>query len=354
MTTLPVRPGPDQARIAARAFGCHAGARLVPVVGGHINESYRAVTPPGGLLLQWINPAVFPDPDAVQDNVELVVAHLHAADPAGGWPALQRAADGRQRVRTEAGLWRAFVWLPDCDQHERPEGGREAAAGGAAFARFVNVLGTLDAARLRPILPGFHDLAARLDALDRVVADAAGPRLDAAAACLDRVATARGHRLAEQPAGVTRVIHGDTKFSNLLFRAHGREAVAVDYDTVMAGYLAWDFGDLLRSAASRGAEDDPDGGEVDDGALFACADGYLATLRGHRDAAERDTMAAAPAGMAFMLGVRFLTDHLAGDTYFRIDRPEQNLDRARHQLALATALDQHRPALRQHLDRLPS
>ena len=352
MTATLVRPGPDQARIAARAFGYGSGARIVAVVGGHINESYRVEARNGGILLQWINPAVFSDPDAVQDNVELIVRHLRAADPEGKWPELRRAADGRERVRTATGLWRAFGWLPDCVQYARPEAVVDAGRGAAAFARFVAVLATLDAARLRPTLSGFHDLAARLNVLDGAVVDAERPRLDAAAACLEIVAATRGSRLSQQPAGAVRVIHGDTKFSNLLFRSRGREAVAVDYDTVMPGYLAWDFGDLLRSAASSAAEDDPGGGRVDERILFACADGYLGTLRDGCDAAERDAMAAAPAGMAFMLGVRFLADHLTGDRYFRIHRPGQNLDRARHQLALAAALDQHQPALRQRLEPL--
>lgn len=332
------RPTLEDARRIGRCFGLEADSEdsIAVVAGGHINESFRIETADGALLLQWINPAVFPRPHAVADNVACVLDHLAAADPDGGWPTLASTTDGRRRVEDEQGLWRALRWLPDRLQLERPNHPAEARVGAGAFGRFLTLLGDLDPARLQPVLPGFHDLDRRLQDFDAALAAAAPIRRQQAAALLQQVAEDRdGHRLPVM-AGQERVIHGDTKFANLLFTADRRAALAVDYDTVMPGALWMDFGDMLRSAASVGAEDDPAGGRVADAMLQAATEGFRQALA--VDAAEATVLAAGPARMAFMLGVRFLTDFLTGDRYFRIRHPQQNLHRAQHQLGLSREL----------------
>lgn len=181
--------------------------------------------------------------------------------------------------------------------------------------------------RMKPVLPDFHDLETRLADFDAALSEASPRRRDQAGPLLELVAAV---------TGTQRIIHGDTKFSNLLFTADRSAAIAVDYDTVMPGALWMDFGDMLRSVASIGAEDDPNGGRIADDMLRAATQGYREALT---DAsAEASSLATAPARMAFMLGVRFLTDFLTGDRYFRIHRPRQNLDRAQHQLGLAREL----------------
>lgn len=330
------RPGLADAERVAAAFG--AGQPVEPVSGGHINDSYRIAAGDGLLLLQWINPEVFPDPDAVADNVACVLDHLARHDPDGGWPAVAVACAGGHKVHDASGVWRALTFLPDRVRIDRPNDPAEARVGAAGFARFVRALRDLDPAQLEPVLPGFHDLERRLAALDAAVAQASPTRLGDVGRCLEAAAGLRERFGADPVPAPLRIIHGDTKFSNLLFTADRGRALAVDYDTVMAGALAWDFGDLLRSAASSGVEDDPEGGTLREPILAAAARGYLAVLGADLGEAERAALPAAPAQMAFMLGVRFLTDFLEGDRYFRVTRRQQNLDRAQHQLALADAL----------------
>lgn len=338
----------DAQRVAAR-YGVTGAVELV--AGGHINESFRVEVQGGSLLLQWLNPAVFPDPDAVQDNVEAVLCHLEAKDPDAGWPGPARTLDGALRTQDATGLWRALRWLPDRVQLERPGDRHEARCGAGGFARFVSALADFDPQGLHPVLPGFHDLTARLEAFDRALVQASPTRCGEARAAVESVLELREqHAQGSEPSPYSRVIHGDTKFTNLLFAADRSTALAVDYDTVMPGRLAWDFGDMLRSAASTGAEDDPAGGRVRDAILEAAALGYLDGLEGHLSTAERSALPSAPAHMAFMLGVRFLTDFLLGDHYFRIRRPGQNLDRARHQFALAQALAQRADVIARLLD----
>jgi len=328
------RPSLAVARRIGQCFDIEGEIELV--AGGHINESFRMEGSGRTLLLQWINPEVFPHAGAVADNVECVLDHLAVRDPGGGWPTLATTADGSRRVQDEYGLWRALSWLPDRVQLERPDSFEAARIGAGAFGHFTALLADLHPARLQPVLPGFHDLGARLADYDAALMEATSERREQAAPLLEQLAADReAHRVAAV-TGTQRVIHGDTKFANLLFTADRSAAIAVDYDTVMPGALWMDFGDMLRSAASTGAEDDPDAGRIADDMLRDATQGYRETLT--RASAEASSLAAAPARMAFMLGVRFLTDFLAGDRYFRIHRPRQNLERAQHQLGLARDL----------------
>lgn len=341
------RPGVEAARVALAALGLPAGATLEAVTSGHINESWRVALPDGDVLLQWLNHGVFPEADAVQDNAEVVLEHLAAAARQGIVPALLAAPDGARRVRLDSGLWRAFDWLPGRDVHERPADAGMARRAGAALGRVLHDLRALPAERVRPVLARFHDLDVRLADFDAACSAASAERRTEAAPLLARIDAERESRRAAAPSGEgARVLHGDPKFTNFLVPRDGQRPFAlVDWDTVMVGPLAWDLGDFLRSAASRGREDDPAGAGVDVVFLEAGARGFLDGLAETLTATERRAFVAAPAHMAFMLAVRFLTDHLAGDRYFRVRRPRQNLARARTQLALVDGFDAARDAL---------
>ncbi|MEE4302207.1 MAG: phosphotransferase, partial [Pseudomonadales bacterium] len=342
------RPDIEAARAALAALRLPGDARLEAITSGHVNESWHVHVPGDEVLLQWLNHGVFPEADAVQDNVETVLDHLDGGMPRLAVPTLRRAVDGARRVRCESGLWRAFAWLPGRVVHAWPGDAALARAAGVALGAALHALGALPADRIRPVLARFHDLEARLDDLDEVRSGATAQRLADAAVLLARVDDEREARRKRAPLALPpRVLHGDPKFTNFLFPATGTGAVAlVDWDTVMVGPLAWDLGDFLRSAACRGGEDDPGGARVDAELLCAGASGFLEGLAEPLASAERSALVAAPAHMAFMLAVRFLTDHLAGDRYFRVRRPRQNLDRASAQLALVDGFDAAEDVLR--------
>lgn len=344
MTEPVQRPGCGDARHAAQVFGVTRIDQLEPLVGGHINESFYLRGNCGEWLLQWLNPAVFTALNAVQSNVEVVLGYLAAHDGNSGWPRLQRSPDGALAIMAgRSGLWRAYDWLGGRQALLQPRTPVEAREGGAAFAHFASALQDLQPEQLCDVLPGFHDLEARLQQLQRAQRSASAARLAASGDWRQRVWQQAPRRLARAPQARRRVIHGDTKFANLLFDADSGSALAIDYDTVMAGPLAWDFGDMLRSIASGARESEAPPGPRLQELLEACARGYLAGVRSWTSLAERRAMKVAPAYMAFMLGVRFLTDYLAGDLYFRIQHDQHNLDRARHQLQLADRLQQFEP-----------
>lgn len=323
------------ARLAARFGGPVRAVR--PFGGGHINETFLAGTPAGDLVVQRINTAVFGDPEAVTGNIVAVVRHLGGAlvpEPAA-------TSAGEWLVQDQSGWWRAWRRAAGVTGVNSLVALRSA---GALLGRFHGRLAGLDPAVLCETLPGFHNPARRLDALRAVVAaDPCGrvagvePEIEAAVAD-ERLATMAAALMARVPR---RVAHFDAKLDNILFR--GEEAVClVDLDTLMPGAWFWDIGDLLRSGSAVGAEDDPDRERA-----AVVPERYEAILEGYREAlsaagvAERPELEAievAGAVVTYEQAVRFLTDWIAGDVYYRISRPTQNLDRARAQLRLLASM----------------
>lgn len=324
-------------RIATRFGGSVAAVQ--PFGCGHINETFLARSPSGDLVLQRINTAIFPDPEAVTANILAVYRHL------GGElvPEPVATSAGEWLVQDGAGWWRAWRRVPG---EGSPPGASPAAlrSAGHLLGTFHGRLADLDPARLTETLPGFHDPERRLEALRAVVAtDPCGrvaevrPEIETALAGEPLVAVAAG--LADRVP--RRVAHFDAKLDNILFR--GEEAVClVDLDTLMPGAWYWDVGDLLRSGSAVGAEDDPD---PDRATLVP--ERYEAILGGYREAmsaagvsARRELQAIEVAGavVTYEQAVRFLTDWIAGDVYYRISRPTQNLDRARAQFRLLASM----------------
>ena len=188
-------------------------------------------------------------------------------------------------------------------------------------------------------LPGFHDPRRRLDALRAAMATDPCTRAASARDEIERVLGAAPlvDRAADLLARVPRrVAHNDAKLDNVLFR--GDEAVClVDLDTIMPGAWFWDIGDLLRTAATRSEEDDPYAA-VDPQLYRAVVDGYRRAAAQVLDPDELDAVESAGAIVTFEQAVRFLTDWIDGDVYYRTTRPGQNLDRARAQLRLLESM----------------
>jgi Ser/Thr protein kinase RdoA (MazF antagonist) len=311
-----------------------------PFGAGHINETFLVESPSGDLVLQRMNPAVFPDPDAVTANILTVYRHLQGLL----MPEPVAAAGGEWLVTDESGAWRAWRRVRGAPRAAGRASIKALCNAAALVGRFHTGLADLDPGGLTETLPGFHDPLRRLEALRAVIAaDPCGrvstvePEIELALAAEPLVGAA-----AEITARVPRrVCHFDAKFDNVLF--DGTQAVClVDFDTVMPGAWFWDVGDLLRSAAGPAAEDDPDLERVvvapeRYGAIVDCYRDSLAVAGvGVRD--ELDALELAGAIVTHEQAVRFLTDWIAGDVYYRISRPEHNLDRARNQLRLLASM----------------
>jgi aminoglycoside phosphotransferase (APT) family kinase protein len=347
--------------LAGRLVACEALQR------GHIHDTFVATLEarrrPARYVLQRLNTGVFRDPEAVMENVVRVTEHQQRALEAAGVPDRERRSlrvlrgrDGRPFHLDEAGrFWRAFPFVEGTVSHERPAHPGQAREAGRAFGRFAAMLRDLPPPALRVTIPGFHDLGGRRAALE--AADREDPvgraralrrELDASRRLGERIAAAL-----DEGALPRRVVHNDCKLNNLLFDAVRDEALCVvDLDTVMEGALLHDFGELARTATNPRPEDEPDPGTVraDLAVHEALLRGYLEGAGSLPTRAEREALPLAGARMAYENSIRFLTDYLLGDVYFRIRRPSHNLDRHRSQLRLAELLLAAQPELRRQLE----
>ena len=323
-------------RVAAR-FGWPR-ASVEAARQGHINETYFVTSDTGPWVLQRVNRSVFADVDAVTANILAVCGHLHHELV----PTPVATADGAWLVHDGDDVWRAFVRVPGAQPLTRPTSGTVEQAAtllGTFHARTAD----LDPDAVTETVPGFHDLGRRVEALRQVVeADPCG-RVRTVTEEIDTVldsAPLAGLAQELSHSAPRRVAHNDAKLDNVLFR-HTTAVCLIDLDTVMPGAWFWDVGDLLRSAATTGAEDDPapETVVVDPGLYHAVLRGYRRGVSaGPVHSVELDALEVAGAIVTYEQAVRFLTDWLAGDLYYRTDRPGQNRDRARAQLRLFASM----------------
>jgi Ser/Thr protein kinase RdoA (MazF antagonist) len=283
------------------------------------------------------------------DNVMRVAEHLRRADPTRRGLEVVRTDDGSVLAYDgdHAAPWRAFRQVPGARSHEVVTAPGVAHEVGRGLGRFLTDIGALPGPPLREPIPGFKDFVRRRQDFEEAVeVDAYGR----AGHCEDEIAALRRHHdlveeLADARAAAKlpeRLVHNDAKANNVLLDEDTGAAVCViDLDTVAPGTVLFDVGDLLRSATVTAPEDAVDVSElgVRDNLLEAALRGYLAEAATVLTDAELALFPLAGPLMAYENAIRFLTDHLAGDTYFRIDRPRHNLDRTRAQLRVLEALE---------------
>ena len=317
---------------------------------GHIHETFRGRFALAGrrpsVIFQRLNLRVFPDPHALMENLLAVTAALRKNL---GSHAARRVL---QAIETRSGdflhrdersdFWRCFEFIGDSRSIDRVNEAGEAFAAAFAFGDFASRLAP-GGVELAELIPGFHDTPARLAHLERAAAlDVRGRRQGVAAELrqVEQLASIASSLVEAQSRGriPTRIAHNDAKINNVLFDAHSGEVLCViDLDTAMPGTPLFDFGDLVRTASCRAAEDTSalESVEMDPELYAALHEGYLAGASGSLSEPETALMPHAGVLIAFETGVRFLTDYLNGDVYFRVHHAEQNLYRARCQLALA-------------------
>jgi hypothetical protein len=339
---------------AARAFaisGEFAGA--APYGSGHINDSYCAIFEHGSAssryLLQRINHHIFKNPVALMENIERVTAHLAtqvADDPDHDRRALRlipTRAGGVLHVDGDGNHWRAYQFIGNATTYNSVQSPEQAFQAARAFGEFQRMLADLPSPRLHDTIPDFHHTPKRFAALEQAIAADVAGRAAAATAEIEFALPRKPlvSRLVE--AGLPeRVTHNDTKINNVLLDdATGEGTCVIDLDTVMPGLAAYDFGDMVRTATSPSAEDERDLSRVNmEFPLFeALARGYLSSAGGFLTPAEKESLAFAGKLITFEIGIRFLTDYLSGDTYFKVHREGHNLDRCRAQFKLLQSIE---------------
>lgn len=339
---------------------------------GHINNTYLSVWNQAGTQVRYthqrINKHVFKNPAEVVENIRHITEHIAsklAADTENGAKVgisrivgtvsvsrrvltLVPARDGRFfYVDRDGEYWRTYLFIEKASTFEQMDSPALAHKVGAAVGIFQQQLSDYSGPPLYETIPDFHNMHSRYEQLDRAVALNTAGRLETVREELAFLEEnrARGMILSDGFAngalkrGIT---HNDTKLNNILFDDATGEAIClIDLDTVMPGTVLFDTGDLIRTAANTACEDENDLSKVHfDCAIFkALIDGYLGTAGGCLTAYEKSLIAESGRTLTQIMAVRFLTDYLNGDIYYKTTRFTHNLDRARTQIALIKSMD---------------
>jgi hypothetical protein len=300
---------------------------------GLINETFLVRTSTYDIVLQRLNLEVFAEPDAVMANITRVSAFVGDASV----PISLRTSKGDWLAHEAGDVWRAWKRVKDAHS-ELVSSPAIARTAGALLGRFHASVAGLDPESIVETIPYFHDLSRRFDALQRAVAEDRAGRVGATRALIDaalsyeRLVGLASETLARVPR---RVAHNDAALANMLF-VSGEAVCLVDLDTLMPTAWFWDVGDLVRTAATAQPEDDPSA-RVDPDLYAAIHEGYRTTAPGMTPT-EIEALDVAGTIVAYEQALRFLTDWLEGDVYYRVVRSHQNIDRARAQLGLVASM----------------
>ncbi len=321
-------------------------AQITPLTLGHINDTFRIhnqnPTYPD-YLLQRINHNIFPDIPLLMSNIQLVTEHLKKnTNSTYQSLSLISCKDGNYFFTDPQGnSWRMYLFFKDLRKFEAEEGLDNIYEGAKAFGHFLRELKTLPVDLIHPTLKDFHNVIFRLNQLKKAVAHGSEERAKQTKSWIDYIFAIAPQMTAIQTAGENgeiplRITHNDTKFDNVLFDAQGKAKAVVDLDTIMPGYVHFDFGDGIRTSISRAAEDEKDLEkiQIDLDRFRAYSRGYLEATKDFLTPSELYYLPRSGALLAYIMGVRFLTDYLNRDVYYKIASPEHNFQRAKAQLEL--------------------
>ncbi len=329
-----------------------------PYGSGHINDTYKVTTVDEGqeynYILQKINTKVFRNPEGLMQNYAGVTEYLSGVISANGGNPLREALslvktlDGKDFYVSDNGeYYRMLVFVENSMSYDKVETPKQFYDSALAFGKFQNMLRDYPAERLFETIPDFHNTEARYKALmDAYIEDRVNRASEVSSEiefAKSRCALASTFENARREGRLPlRVTHNDTKLNNILFDKDTGEALCVvDLDTIMPGYAINDFGDSIRFGATTALEDEVDLSKVNfDIELYEIyVKGFLLGSRGGLSDSELELMPYAAIMMTFECGMRFLTDYLSGDTYFKISRTKHNLDRARNQFKLVSDME---------------
>jgi len=325
---------------------------------GHINDTYAATYDQGGTTVRYIhqrvNHRIFKDPVTLMESIQRVTRHIRDKLVAAGEREVSRktltvipSREGLPYYRDEQGnYWRTYIFVEKgrtYDSLETPEQAYEAAK---AFGQFQRMLVDLPGPRLPETIPDFHHTPKRFETFESVLAADAHNRAKSAKSAIDFALRQKpwiGTLVELQRKGEIpeRITHNDTKINNVIVDDTTKKGICViDLDTIMPGLVLYDFGDMVRTATSPTAEDETDLSKVyvRMPMFEALARGYISTAGEFLTPVEKRYLPFAGRLITFTIGLRFLTDYLAGDVYFKVHREGQNLDRARSQFKLVESI----------------
>ncbi len=338
---------------------------------GHINDTYCIWVDQAGLrvryILQRLAQNVFKQPIPLMENVKRVTDHALGRLLADGCPEARRrtltlipAKDGKPYAQDQEGnVWRVYPFIERARTYDTIETTKQCIEAAKAFGNFQKLTADLPGEPLFETIPDFHNTTKRLAALKEAIAADALGRVKDVQKEIDWYLSREDdcHIVTNYLASgelPLRCTHNDTKLNNVMLDDVTGEGICViDLDTTMPGSAIYDFGDMVRTATSPAAEDEKDTSLVTCRMYMfeALVQGYLDSASSFITPLEKSLLPFSGKLLTMECGIRFLTDYLSGDVYFKIKRPEHNLDRCRTQMALVESIEAQLPAMQQLVDK---
>ena len=357
-------------RKIAATFQCSGElVKIKPYGSGHINDTYRVTFNDSGnerhYILQRVNHNIFKNVPRLMDNIGRIVRHQRAKFESLGATELDRrvltlvpTVDGLDFFQdSEGNFWRIYCFIKGAVGIDVVENTQQAFEAARTFGEFQCQLADLPG-KLYETIPNFHHTRSRYDTLMEAIE--ADPFNRAAKVKADIEFAVAREGLVDTVLDLLasgelpeRVTHNDTKFNNVLIdTATGKGMCVIDLDTVMPGSVLYDFGDMVRTTTNQADEDEPDTSkiEMDINYFEALVKGYLETASGFLTPKERELLPMSGKLISFEIGLRFLTDYLQGDTYFKTHREGQNIDRCRKQFKMVQSMEEQMDAMQRIVD----
>jgi Ser/Thr protein kinase RdoA (MazF antagonist) len=332
----------------------------VPFGNGHINDTLKVTNAKGEdkYVLQRINHQIFTNVEMLQNNIHIVTTHIRAKLEARGEQDIDRkvltflpAKDGKYYYFDGDSYWRVCLFIPRSQSYEAitPELSYQA---GKAFGDFQSMLADIPDGLLGETIPNFHNMEFRLRQFREAIRSNAAGRVDEVKSLIEEIEKRAKEMciqedLYRQGKLKKRINHCDTKVNNVLFDKDGKVLCVIDLDTVMPGFVLSDIGDFIRTGANTGDEDDEnlDRVNVNMEIFKAYTRGYMEKAQSFLTSLEISLLPYGGRLLTYMQTVRFLTDYINGDTYYKIHHPQHNLQRTKAQFKLLQSLEAHAPEM---------
>ncbi|MGV7222937.1 MAG: phosphotransferase enzyme family protein [Nitrospinales bacterium] len=340
----------------AEQFDIHGDVdEIIPFGSGHIHDTYLIKTAGKNTpdyILQKINHQIFRDIDGLMSNISVVTSHIKSklltvkgTESQKQTVELVRSGDGDLFSEISGNYWRAFIFISDSYTYQIVQNNKQAYEAGKIIGGFQYLLSDIGT-DLHVTIPGFHDLELRLEQFNLAATKDLKTRVQLVK---DEIRFVKEMTdllrpfldLLKSGKVPVRITHYDTKLDNILFDKNDHAICLIDLDTVMPGYIFYDFGDAARTMANDADEDEEDLSKVGFNKNYyqALLDGYLEETTTFISKVEKDWLSYSSFYMAFLMGLRFLTDFINGDIYYKTDFPEHNLVRARCQFELIRKME---------------
>lgn len=335
-----------------------------PFGNGHINDTLKISNEKGEdvYILQRINHNIFPNVDMLQNNIQIVTAHIRKKLEESGEKDIDRKVltflptkDGKQYYFDGESYWRVSLFIPRSKSYEEVNEAYSYEAG-KAFGNFQSMLADIPEGTLGETIENFHNMEFRLWQLNEAVKEDKVGRVAEVKDLLAEIekrakAMCIQEDLHREGKLRKRINHCDTKVNNVLFDEEGKVLCVIDLDTVMPGFVLSDIGDFIRTGANTGAEDDAnlDNVNVNIPIFEAYAKGYMEKAKSFLTPLEISLLPYGGRLLTYMQTVRFLTDYINGDTYYKIHSPKHNLQRTLAQFKLLQSLEEHQDEMEEFM-----